>query len=118
MLDHPLMEQLPAAWFRIWVAILLSANWKPGVWWNGKREISIPAGSFVVSLDKLASKSGSGVQQVRSALKCFEVTGMITREVTHSYTAITILNWRAYQDQEQTNNTPSNTPDGTPITQR
>jgi len=46
MLDHPLMEQLPAAWFRIWVAILLSANWKPGVWWNGKREISIPAGSF------------------------------------------------------------------------
>src|SRR5690348_2042344 len=76
LLDHPLMEQLPAAWLRIWVAILLNANWKPGVWWNGKKEISIPAGSFVVSLDKLASKSGSGVQQVRSALDYFEATRM------------------------------------------
>jgi len=118
MLDHPLMEQLPAAWFRIWAAILLSANWRPGVWWDGKKDISIPAGSFVVSLDKLASNSGSGVQQVRSALKCFEATRMITREATYSYTTITIVNWAAYQDQEQTDNTPGNTLDGKPVTQQ
>jgi hypothetical protein len=118
MLEHPLTGQLPAAWFRIWVVVLMSTNWKPGVWWDGKKEVSIPAGSFVISLDKLASKSGSGVQQVRSALDYFEATRMITRRATHSYTTITIVNWSAYQEDEQMDNAPANMADNEPVTRQ
>ena len=67
LLDHPLMNQLPAAWFRVFVVILLKANWKPGTWWDGRQEITIPAGSMVTSIEKLSKLAGASKRQTRGA---------------------------------------------------
>ena len=63
LLDHPLVTQLPAAWLRVYVVLLMKVNWKPGVWWNGTQNIEIPAGSMVSSVEKLSRMSGASTKQ-------------------------------------------------------
>lgn len=109
LLQHPLTLQLPAAWFRIWVVVLLRASWKGSRWWDGTKEVDVPAGSFVTSLKNLAKASGATVQQVRGALEYFEATQLATRATTNHHTKITVINWDAYQSCPATDNTPENT---------
>jgi hypothetical protein len=68
LLEHPLVTQLPAAWFRIFVVILLRVNWRPGVWWDGSRNVDVPAGSMITSVDKLGRLSRATTKQTRGAL--------------------------------------------------
>jgi hypothetical protein len=109
LLKHPLTLQLPAAWFRIWVVILLRASWKGSRWWDGSKEIDIPAGSFVTSLSQLGKASGASIRQIRSFLNYAEMTQMVTRSVTYHHTMITVTNWRTYQDSRLGDDTPRDT---------
>ncbi len=63
LLKHPLMVQLPAEWFRVWIFILLRANFQPTTWWDGRREVSLPAGSFITS----RAKTSFMLQSIRKA---------------------------------------------------
>ena len=65
LIEHPLMTNLPAAWFRLWIWILLRANWKPGTWWDGSKEVTVQPGSLVTSLDKMSKGAATSRQQAR-----------------------------------------------------
>jgi hypothetical protein len=108
LLQHPLILQLPAAWFRIWLVILFRASWKSSSWWDGIKEVDVPAGAFVTSLKNLAKASGATEQQVRGALKYFDATQMVTRATTNHHTKITVINWDVYQTSAETDNSPPN----------
>ncbi len=52
----------------VFIVILLKVNWKPGVWWDGNKDVIILAGSLITSVDKLRRISGVTVKQVRGCL--------------------------------------------------
>lgn len=80
--------------FRLFMTILLLANWKEKKW-HGK---VIPRGSLWTSLPSLAQKSGLSVQQTRTALAKLKSTGEITDEPTGEGRLVTVVNYGLYQD--------------------
>ena len=80
--------------FRLWVTMLMLANWKDKKW-HGK---TIPRGSFWTSMESLAEKSGLTVRQTRTAYEKLKSTGEIADEVTNSGRLVTIENYALYQD--------------------
>lgn len=79
---------------KIWILLLLEANWKDG-WFMGK---PIPRGSLATSIDNLAIKCGKSRSTVKRWLKVFEEDGQITTKATNRFTVITILKYGLYQD--------------------
>jgi hypothetical protein len=118
LLIHPLTLQLPAAWFRIWIVILLRASWKGSKWFDGTQQVDVPAGSFVTSLKNLAKASGATIRQVRSALDHFEMTQMVTKSVTYHHTRINVVNWALYQDQRESEGKAEGTIEGISMASR
>lgn len=79
--------------FRLFVTILLMANWKPKKW----RGRVIPRGSCWTSIESLAAKSGLTFQQTRTALEHLILTNEITSEVTNEGRLVTVVNYEVYQ---------------------
>ena len=100
--EHPLITQLPDAWLKVFIVILLKVNWKCATWWNGAREVEVSAGSMITSVDKLAQFSGASKKQVRGCLEYLQAANMAAIETTNKYTHLTILNWETYQSNEAT----------------
>ena len=103
------MHKLPAAWFRIYIAVRLQATWKPQTW----QDVELPANSLVTSYRNLATCAGASLMQVRSALEHFRVTHIAAVETTQHHTIITLLNVKTYQRADETHNTPNGAPDNT-----
>lgn len=82
--------------FRLFVTILMMANWKDKKW-HGKK---IKRGSFWTSLDTLSKRSGLSKMQVRTSLNKLESTHEITRKITRSGQLITVENYALYQDYD------------------
>lgn len=110
--EHPLMTQLPAAWLRVFIAILLRANWKVGIWWNGEREIQMQPGQLITSVDKLSKISKVSVKQVRGCLQYLAAANTAAIETTSRYTVITLLKWEDYQNPRELEGKPEGTLDG------
>lgn len=83
--------------FRLFMTILLLANWKEKRW-HGK---VIPRGSFWTSIESLSQKSGLTFQQTRTALDKLISTGEITSEVTNEGRLITVANYDFYQSVDE-----------------
>ena len=83
--------------FRLFMTILLLANWKDKRW-HGK---VIPRGSFWTSIESLSKKSGLTFQQTRTALDKLISTGEITSEVTNEGRLITVANYEFYQSADE-----------------
>ena len=83
--------------FRLFVTILLMANWKPKKW----RGRVIPRGSCWTSLRELSKKSGLTYQQTRTALDKLISTGEITDKVTHRGRLVTVVNYDVYQSDNE-----------------
>jgi hypothetical protein len=109
LLGHPLMRELPASWLRVWLAILLRANYRSATWRDGTSEIEIPSGSLVTSIRKLAQISGSTDRQVRGALRYLGATGALTCLTTSRYSVLSITNWATYQNSDELDDTPDDT---------
>jgi len=84
--------------FRLWMTILLLANWKEKKW-HGK---VIPRGSFWTSIASLAKKSGLSEQQTRTALDKLISTGEVTSESTNEGRLVTVVNYDVYQTVDST----------------
>lgn len=95
--------------FRVWMTILLSANWKEE-WgrFNGE-ERKIKPGEYPTSITRLADESGVSKNIVRTTLNKLERDEMVTCKSTQSGTLITVLNW----GEHQKNGNPGDTPDHT-----
>lgn len=79
--------------FRLFMTILLLANWKEKKW-HGK---VIPRGALWTSLPSLSDASGLSVQQTRTALMKLKSTGEITDEPTGGGRLVTVVNYELYQ---------------------
>lgn len=83
--------------FRLFITILLMANYKSKNW-RGKK---IERGSFWTSLETLSERSGLSVRQVRVSLDKLILTNEVTSEVTNSGRLITVVNYGFYQDNDE-----------------
>lgn len=79
--------------FRLFMTILLLANWKEKKW-HGK---VIPRGALWTSLPSLADASGLSVRQTRTALAKLKSTGEVTDEATGEGRLVTVVNYELYQ---------------------
>ena len=91
---------------RLFVHMLLKANWTDGK----VKGTTVPRGSFVSSIDKLAEGTNMTKDEVRTAISHLLSTGEITKQSTNKYTVFTLVNWDLYQVTSQTNpeQNPSN----------
>ena len=83
--------------FRLFMTILLLANWKEKKW-HGR---TIKRGSLWTSLQTLSQRSGLTMQQTRTALSKLISTGEITSEVTNEGRLITVANYDFYQSVDE-----------------
>jgi len=78
----------------LFIHMLLRANWK-----DGKFEgVDVPRGSFVSSLQILASETSLTVNEVRTAILHLKTTGEITSKSHRKFTVFSIKNYGSYQD--------------------
>jgi hypothetical protein len=117
LLENPIWTQMPAEHFKVWIGILMRANYKPSKWWDGSTQIDIPAGAFICSLDTLAQFCHVSISQVRSTIKYLEMTHAIARRTTHRHTLLTVTNWSIYQSAAEDDRTLSDTLSSTHIAQ-
>lgn len=80
----------------LFIHMLLKANWKDGKF-EGK---TIPRGSFVSSLAKLAEETDLTIREVRTAISHLEDTGEITVKRYSKYSVFTVKNYVEYQSCE------------------
>ena len=78
----------------LFIHMLLKANWKDGRF----RDITVPRGSFVSSIAKLAEETGLTNDEVRTAISHLIHTKEITKRSTNKYTVFTVINYALYQD--------------------
>lgn len=79
---------------RLFIHMLLKANWKDGKF----RGTTVPRGSFVSSISKLAEETGLTNDEVRTAILHLVATNEITKQSTNKYTVFTVVNYALYQD--------------------
>jgi predicted ArsR family transcriptional regulator len=90
--------------FRLFMYCLLRANYSDTNW----RGIEVKRGSFVTSLNTLATDVGISKQSVRTSLGKLQTTGEVTHKSHNKYSVVTINNYEQYQDSNtQTNTLPT-----------
>ena len=94
---------------RVFIHLLLNANWKPNRW----RGIEIEKGSLLIPTDLLGNSLGLSKQQARNSLSKLESTGEITRQTTRYGLLITLCNWETYQSTEGNTQHPNQQGDNT-----
>lgn len=82
--------------FRLFMTILLLANWKDKKW-HGK---IIPRGSFWTSLETLSKKSGLTLKQTRTSLNKLIATGEVTSKGANDGRLITVAKYDFYQSDD------------------
>lgn len=82
--------------FRLFMTILLLANWKDKRW-HGK---VIPRGSFWTSLESLSKKSGLTLKQTRTSLNKLIATGEVASKGANDGRLITVVKYDFYQSDD------------------
>jgi predicted transcriptional regulator len=82
--------------FRVFLHLLLTANWKDTKWHG----VKILRGQRVISYAGLAEESHLSVRAVRTCLERLKSTGEVTCQSTRRYTIVTLVNYNKYQDKE------------------
>jgi hypothetical protein len=101
LLDNHLFKHKPAAWLKIWIFILLRADWRESLFRPGQgKPIVVPAGSLITSLEKLGTHAALTKEHARRCLDYLERTQSVTLQRTHHWTMITVVNWASCQQRE------------------
>ena len=78
---------------RLFIHMLLKANWKDGNF----KGTTVPRGSFVSSIRKLADETSLTEREVRTAINHLKTTGEVTHKSTSKYSVFTVVNYDLYQ---------------------
>jgi len=98
LLEHPILSgAVPAHHLRVFLTMLLLANWRSRRWGDGTRDVEIPAGSLVTSAAKMCERCGTSRQQYRNARAFLVRSRLITSATTNRYEIVSIVDWAAYQ---------------------
>lgn len=101
LLDDPIFRDKPPGWLKIWIYIQLRANWRESEFRPRQGEtITVPAGSLITSLEKLATHAALSKEHARRCLDYLVRTHAVTLRTTHHWTMITIVNWAVYQQSD------------------
>ena len=84
---------------RLFIHILLKANFKPKKW-NG---IKVGTGELITSLDKLKIELNLSLQNIRTALRKLKQSGYILTKPTNKYTHIKLLESEVYSAIKELN---------------
>lgn len=98
--------------FRVFIHLLLNANWKDGEYLGHK----ILRGQCVFGLKKLTDDLGISIQQARTALSHLKSTNEITITSTNKFSIATIVKYNNYQLSSLLNNNQTNIQDNIPST--
>lgn len=83
--------------FRLFMTILIMANWKDKKW-RGKK---IKRGQLWTSLETLSQESGLTIKQVRNSLDKLNRTNEVTSKGASNGTLITVVNYDFYQETDE-----------------
>lgn len=102
LIEKPIWKCTTPEQKAILITLLCMANHEEQEWiWQGKKYKCKP-GQFITSLKSIAEKSGTSLQNVRTALKNFEkIYEFLTSVSTNKNRLVTITNWALYQSQER-----------------
>lgn len=89
--------------FEAWVDMLLEANHCDKPWITGNEIIMVKRGTFITSELKLMERWRWGKSKTRAFLKLLQDEKMIVKKSNTKQTAITIVNYEVYQDEQTTN---------------
>ena len=81
---------------RLFIHMLLKANWKEGNF----KGTTVPRGSFVSSIGKLADETALTVCEVRTGISHLKLTGEVTSKAFSKYTVFTVKNYDLYQSSD------------------
>lgn len=87
----------PAVW-RVLTASYCLANYEPGFWFDGRKRVSVPAGSFVTSRAKMCAFCSITEKQFRNAVEFLELHGLIKTNGANRWTMISLLECADYED--------------------
>lgn len=100
---------IDASWFgkseyvHLWLYLLLKANHKDQEIFIGNEKILVKRGQLLTSRHKLSEAVHVQENKIYRILKCFENEHQIEQHKTTKYTVISIVNYNAYQKNEQDN---------------
>ena len=91
---------MPAIDVKLFFYLVAHANWKNKKWWSSKlqRDIVIPRGSLVTSINHLAEGVREQRSRVYRSLCRLGGAHKITRKSEHEFTVVTICNYDYYND--------------------
>jgi hypothetical protein len=95
--EHPLFQG-NADRLAVWVWLLDHAAWKETRHNIAGKVVTIKAGQICASERRISDSIGVGRQVVRTMLDHLEANQMITRDLTHGRTIVTLCNWDKYQN--------------------
>jgi DnaD/phage-associated family protein len=110
LLEKPIWLNSTPEQRTILIIIMALANHRQNSWeWQGEK-YNVEPGQFITSLDTILKYCGKKVtiQNVRTALKRFEKLEFLTNKSTKQGRLITIVNWGAYQYNNNETNNQSN----------
>lgn len=90
--------------FRVFMHILLKANYKPSRY----KGVEIPTGACVFGFGKCAEELGLSVQNVKTAINHLKSTHEITTKSTNRFTVVKVEKWGLWQGSEGEANRPTN----------
>lgn len=99
---HFLWDFTKPLYLMAWIDILMSANYADKKVVVGDSVITVPRGSFVTSLRKLATQWQCSKDTVKRILTILESDSMITCKADSKHTIITVENYALYQDVTDT----------------
>ncbi len=84
---------------RLFIHMLLRANWKGGNF----KGTTVPRGSFISSIGKLAGETGLTEREIRTAISHLKKTGEVTSKTTNRFTVFTVVKYDLYQTSDKQN---------------
>jgi DNA-binding transcriptional regulator YhcF (GntR family) len=108
ILENWVFKQRPE-YLKIWVYILIAANWKPSKALVNGQFVTIERGEMLTSYRSLAEGAGTTVQIVKTFLKYAENDGMISVKSNTAATRLKILNYEDLQGRENNDQHTPNT---------
>lgn len=96
--------------WRLAETILLMAHFRPGTHTlRSGEQVPVGRGELVATLTDLERGSGLSRQNVRTSLDHLERADFLTREVTHAFQRISVVNFERFQGNGEASNTQANT---------
>lgn len=98
LLDSPIFQD--AELLKVWMWILLKANYKKRKSIFNKQVIELKPGQLIVGRKSAASKLNISESKFYRAMKTLQKLGSIEQQTNSMFTVVTVCNWEVFQDSD------------------